>query len=331
MPTLQWKIPMRVIVLMSTFNGEKYIDAQIRSILDQLPSDGLLMVRDDGSHDGTVARIRAFDDARIQLLLGENIGFAHSFLTLLSLTPSDTDMVMFSDQDDVWLDGKIQRAWEHLQPQAHRPALYCSAQMLVNEALVTLHPTPPWPRPPSFANALAENIVTGCTAALNRPAIQLLQRAGVPHGVQFHDWWLYLVISAFGTVVFDDQPTVLYRQHGKNLIGHGAGWWGRQMQMVKFLSTHDWVGILLGQVTVLRDRYGSKLGDNERALLVRFFDTDGHHLRIRWRIVFSLLRLRQRLHHEVPFRLLAALHRLRLWPLSARFKVKKRNYGQSNP
>lgn len=294
---------MRVIVLMSTFNGEKYIDAQIRSILDQLPSDGLLMVRDDGSHDGTVARIQAFDDARIQLLLGENIGFAHSFLTLLSLTPSDTDMVMFSDQDDVWLDGKIQRAWEHLQPLVHRPALYCSAQMLANEALVTLHPTPPWPRPPSFANALVENIVTGCTAALNRPAIQLLQRAGVPHGVRFHDWWLYLVISAFGTVVFDDQPTVLYRQHGKNLIGHGAGWWGRQMQMVKFLLKHDWVGILLGQVAALKYHYGLQLNSDQSKLLTKYFQIIGMSSKPRWRLVLSLKRWRQKLTHEPFFRL----------------------------
>ena len=209
---------MRVIVLMSAFNGERFIDEQIRSILDQLPPSGLLMVRDDGSYDGTVARIQAFNDARIQLLCGENIGFAHSFLTLLSLAPPNADMVMFSDQDDVWLDGKIQRAWQHLQPLQNQPALYCSAQVLVDEALVTLHPTPPWPHPPSFANALAENIVTGCTAALNHPAIQLLQRAGVPGGVRFHDWWLYLVVSALGTVVVDEQPSLLYRQHSKNLL-----------------------------------------------------------------------------------------------------------------
>jgi glycosyltransferase involved in cell wall biosynthesis len=297
---------------MSTFNGVKYIDAQISSILEQLPADGRLMIRDDGSRDGTVARIRAFDDPRIQLMRGENIGFARSFLTLLCLTPPNTDMVMFSDQDDVWLADKIMRAWQHLQPLANQPALYCSAQMLVNEALRALHPTPPWPRSPSFANALAENIVTGCTAALNQPAIQLLQRAGVPDGVRFHDWWLYLVVSAFGTVVVDNQPTVLYRQHSENLIGHGPGWLGRQTQMLRFLSSHDWVGILLGQVAALREHYGSKLGKVERALLVRFFDTDSRHLRIRWSIIFSLLRLRQRLHHEVPFRLLAALHRLRL-------------------
>jgi glycosyltransferase involved in cell wall biosynthesis len=303
---------MRVIVLMSTFNGERFIDEQVRSILDHLPSGGLLMVRDDGSSDGTVSRIQAFNDSRIQLLRGENIGFAHSFLTLLTLTPPDTDLVMFSDQDDVWMDGKIQRAWQYLQALQNQPALYCSAQMLVNESLVKLHPTPPWPHPPSFNNALVENVVTGCTAALNQRAVALLQSAGVPESVHFHDWWMYLVVSAFGTVVLDDEPTVLYRQHGTNQIGRGSGWWGRQIQMVKFLLRHDWVGILLGQVTALKVHYGPRLGDNELSLLAQFFDIDRRHLRIRWSVIFSLLRLRQRLHHEVPFRLLAALHRLRL-------------------
>lgn len=303
---------------MSTYNGERYIDEQVRSILDQLPSDGLLMVRDDGSRDGTVARVQAFDDRRVQILLGENVGFARSFLTLLSLTPTNTDMVMFSDQDDVWLPEKVNRAWQHLQPLAAQPALYCSAQMLADKTLRPLHVTSPWPRGPSFASALTENIVTGCTAALNRSAVALLQSAGVPDGVHFHDWWMYLVVSAFGAVVVDDQPTILYRQHGTNQIGHGTGWWGRQAQMVRFLSTHDWVGILLGQVTALRDHYDPRLGDIEGDLLVRFFDIDGSHLQVRWSLIFSLLRLRQRLHHEVPFRLLAALHRLHLWPLSAR-------------
>jgi len=314
---------MRIAVLMSTYNGERFIDEQVRSILEQLPANGRLMIRDDGSSDSTASRIDAFADPRIELTRGENLGFAGSFLTLLSQVPRTVDMVMFSDQDDVWMPEKVARSWQHLQPLAAQPALYCSSQMLVDETLKPLHVTPPWPRPPSFAGALTENVVTGCTAALNQPAVVLLQSAGVPEGVHFHDWWMYLVVSAFGSVVVDDQPTLMYRQHGTNQIGHGSGWWGRQTQMLRFLSTHDWVGILLGQVTALRDHYGPKLGDIECALLGRFFDVHCGQPRVRWSLVFSLLRLRQRLYHEVPFRMLAALHRLRLWPLSARFRANR--------
>jgi glycosyltransferase involved in cell wall biosynthesis len=244
----------RIFVLMSTFNGERFVIQQIRSILEQLPPGGCIMIRDDGSSDATSALVAGLGDDRVSLLRGENIGFARSFLTLLQAVPSDADTVFFADQDDVWLPGKIDRARKALAGFSLHPALYCSAQMLANEQLLPFNVTPRWPRPPSFCNALSENIVTGCTAALNRTAMELVRRAGVPDRVRFHDWWLYLVISAFGTVVFDEEPTLLYRQHAGNQIGHGPGWWGRQLRILSFLRRYDWVGmtgltgcILLGQ------------------------------------------------------------------------------------
>ena len=181
---------MRVYVLMSTYNGERFVIEQVNSILVQLPVDGRLLVRDDGSTDSTPDKIESIVDPRIEIVRGENIGFARSFLTLLQQTPPDAEMVMFADQDDVWLPFKIQRAWKWLLPHADTPTLYCSAQELVDEHLRPLQRTPPWPRPPSFSGAIAENIVTGCTAALNRCAIDLLKQGGVPSHVRFHDWWL---------------------------------------------------------------------------------------------------------------------------------------------
>jgi glycosyltransferase involved in cell wall biosynthesis len=306
---------MRIVVLISTYNGERFIEEQVRSILVQLPADGVLMVRDDGSSDSTVSRIETFEDPRISLVRGKNMGFARSFLTLLVEAPSNAEMVMFSDQDDVWLPEKIERAWQHLKPLMAQPALYCSAQLLVDVTLRPLQATPAWPREPSFVNALAENIVTGCTAALNQPALALLQSAGVPEGVRFHDWWLYLVVSAFGAVVVDNQPTLLYRQHGENLIGHGAGWLGRQLQMLRFLLKHDWVGILLGQVAALKHYYGDRLHAEQSALLEIHFRIDEKCALPRWRLVFGSRRWRQTGLHEIPFRILMAVHWLSLWSL----------------
>ena len=190
--------PSRVVVLMSTYNGENFVLEQLYSILDQLPVDGRIVVRDDGSSDATVERVASVADPRITVVRGENLGFASSFLTLLKNAPGDAGMIMFADQDDVWLPRKIERAWKVLSAPRDRPALYCSAQMLADEQLRPLHATQRWPRDPSFQNALSENIVTGCTAALNPAAAALLRRAGVPPEVRFHDWWMYLVVSAFG-------------------------------------------------------------------------------------------------------------------------------------
>ncbi len=227
-------------------------------------------------------------------------------------------MVMFADQDDVWLPGKIDRAGRHLLCLGDVPGLYGSRQMLVDEELRPLHPTPPWAHGPSLANALTENIITGCTAALNRPAVALLQRAGVPDGVRFHDWWLYLVISAFGTVVHDDEPTLLYRQHGANQIGHGAGWLGRYRGMLRFLFRNDWVGILLAQVHALQHHYGDELSPVAEELVLRYFHDDGVKTVPRWSLVFSARRWRQNPVMDLMLRLLLLLHRLHLWPVPGR-------------
>jgi glycosyltransferase involved in cell wall biosynthesis len=314
----------RVVVLMSTYCGERFIAEQLESILSQLPVHGQICIRDDGSTDGTVAVIRANCDPRISLTQGSNLGFGLSFLTLLSQAPAHADLVMFADQDDVWLPGKIDRAWQWLAPLKNRPALYGSAQMLADVALRPLHATAPWARGPSLANALTENIITGCTAALNQPAVKLLQRAGVPHGVHFHDWWLYLVVSAFGTVVHDDEPTLLYRQHGGNQIGHGIGWVGRQVGIVRFLLRNDWVGILLGQVNALMVCYGDQLPVPVRALVTNHFAFTPNGAAPTWTLVFSKRRWRHSLVSDVLFRLLLAAHKLRLWPLPRR-RIDKDN------
>lgn len=311
-------LPQRVVVLMSTYQGERFVAQQLQSILTQLPAGGHILVRDDGSADRTVDTITALADPRITVVRGSNLGFGASFLTLLSRVPSDAEMVMFSDQDDVWLPGKIERAWRHLAPLGSTPGLYGSAQMLVDAELRPLHATPPWPRGPSLSNALTENIITGCTAAMNRPAVQLLQRAGVPDGVHFHDWWLYLVVSAFGTVVYDMEPGLLYRQHGANVIGHGAGWFGRQWGVLRFLLRNDWVGILQRQVGAFLKHYGDALPPRTLDWILRYFHGADSAAVPRWRLVFTMHRWRQGLVGDVALRGLLVAHKLRLWPVPGR-------------
>lgn len=299
---------------MSTYQGERFVAEQLQSILVQLPAEGRIVVRDDGSVDRTVEVIESLCDPRITVLRGQNVGFSVSFLTLLAQAPADADMVMFSDQDDVWLPDKISRAWQSLLPLAGGPALYGSTQLLVDEQLRPMHATGTWPRGPSFASALTENIITGCTAALNRPAVSLLQQAGVPQGVKLHDWWLYLVISAFGTVVFDEQPTLLYRQHGDNQIGHGKGWLGRQLGVLRFLARNDWVGILLAQLQALRVHYGHRLEPAAKHLVEAHFGTANGLAVPRWSLILSARRWRQGAFWDLMLRLLLAAHKLHIWP-----------------
>jgi hypothetical protein len=225
---------------------------------------------------------------------------------------------MFSDQDDVWLAGKIMRAWKHLKPYAAIPALYCSAQTLVDENLVQLQAVTPWPHRPCFINALVENIVTGCTTALNRRAVTLLHRSGIPKGVHFHDWWIYLVISAFGVVVADDKPTILYRQHANNQIGHGAGWIGRQMRIIKYLQKNDWVGIMLNQIFELNFFYGKQLDLKSTIFIKNYFRIEDGKTYPKWKIVFSIRRWRRSVIQDMAFRLIISFYKLQFWPLPSK-------------
>lgn len=266
---------MRVVILMSTYNGERFIEEQVASILQQLPPEGLLMIRDDGSSDRTVALIRSFQDTRIRIEEGSNIGFAKSFLTLLVKTPANTQMAMFSDQDDVWLEDKVQRAWDCLSTVKTEPALYCCRQIITDAGLRVLDESPKMNGRPSFHNALAENIVTGCTAAINQRALDLLKRSGVPERVMFHDWWLYLVVSAHGTVIADDNAFIFYRQHENNFIGRGVGKFGRLMKNFDFLMTKDWPEALIGQMVELRTYYMSSLTSEQQEAIEKFVEFSG--------------------------------------------------------
>lgn len=290
---------MKVVVLLSTWNGANFITEQLLSILPQLASSDQVFIRDDGSTDETVERITELDDSRITVLRGDNLGFAHSFFTLLKLAPDDADVVMLCDQDDVWLPDKVARACAQLAHYSEQPALYCSRLQLVDVNLVEVGLSPHWPRPPAFQNALAENIVTGCTCAMNRQALQLTRDCGDVGLVYFHDWWLYLVVSAFGTVIFDPVPTVLYRQHGRNIIGMGSGI-GRYLSILRFLRKKSWVHIMYDQIENFRTVHAERLSTTQKLLLDTYFSP--HRPASMLRLLFSARRFRQTMVYEVLLR-----------------------------
>ena len=219
----------RVAILLSTFNGERFLPAQLESLLAQTFEEWTLYWRDDGSTDKTVAVVEAF--ARIagqgrcvQLqCTSTRLHPAASYLTLLGAVQNllaDTDMVAFADQDDVWLPNKLARGVTALRSlDTEVPALYCARQMLVDEALNPIGLSRKITPSPGFPAALIQNVTTGCTLVLNRRAVAMLANS-TPPAASLHDWWCYLVITAGGgSLITDDEATVLYRQHPANLIG----------------------------------------------------------------------------------------------------------------
>ncbi|MEP7154199.1 MAG: glycosyltransferase family 2 protein [Betaproteobacteria bacterium] len=224
-----------VTVLLSTFNGEDFLQAQLDSLYAQTHAPARILVRDDGSSDGTAEILeKARAAGRIEILAsGPNLGAARSFLELLRLAVADSaGYIAFCDQDDIWSPDKIARAVAVLSSSTvEAPVMYCSRLALVDADLNPLGLTP-LPGKTGFGNALVENIAVGCTIMLNRAASELVA-TNLPARVLIHDWWCYAVVSCFGSVLYDEQPTIQYRQHGSNAFGAdaaGSHAWARKLR-----------------------------------------------------------------------------------------------------
>jgi glycosyltransferase involved in cell wall biosynthesis len=222
--------PARVAILLGMFNGAPFLRDQLESIGRQTHRNWTLHIRDDGSRDDSIDVAKCFAATMpgrdIRIDRGAHRGFARNFLTLLGAVPMDADAVAFCDQDDVWLPGKLTHALTLLaRIPAGRPALYCGRTILTDRALSPIGASPEFTRPPSFRNALVQNIAGGNTMVMNRAALDLARISADYRGpIPAHDWFIYqLVTGADGTVIYDRAPQVLYRQHGGNLIGANQG------------------------------------------------------------------------------------------------------------
>lgn len=294
---------MKIGVLMSTYNGEKYVVEQLCSILSQLPPDAQVLIRDDGSTDATVSEIDRLNDHRVTVIRGSNIGFCRSFFALIDAIPLDAEVVFLSDQDDVWLPNKVAHVCSTLGDQNDTPAVYCGRMRLVDKDLRDITLSTAYPRGASFECALAENIVTGCASAFNQRARALIAQCGDLDLIHFHDWWIYLVVSAFGKVIVDDQPTVLYRQHGGNVIGMGRGW-RRALAVLRFLVKQNWVHIMFAQAENFRKVHGANITLERRLYLDRYFNAKDWRSALR--LVFSIRRFRQTRIDDLLLRFLVA-------------------------
>lgn len=265
----------RVWVLLPTFNGGDFLDAQFQSLQDQTLAPTRILVRDDGSTDRTRDIIAAWQD-RLPITVidgdGGHCGLLQSIQKLLAAVPGDAvDGIAFCDQDDVWLPEKLQWAMAVLGDYTHTPALYCASATLTNTTLTPTGKLPYPPRGPDFANALVENITTGCTAVFNPRALAYLQDPWPP-GIVVHDWWAYLVISAVGNVIYDPRPVLLYRQHGRNSIGASASKWRQWRQRWRRFCQHKRTTPhpLRQQAAALNAYLGPRLPYERRPILEQF-------------------------------------------------------------
>ena len=230
----------KVVVMMSTYNGEKYVEEQIKSILEQKGVCIRLIVRDDGSTDGTIRILKNYDAlGKLQFIQGENKGYVKSFWEL-ALNAPESDYYAFADQDDVWLENKILRAVEHLQRESDIPLLYCANYYLVDEKLQKLNQKDVFSmagwKPEYFI--LTQSPALGNTMVWNHSLMKKLRLHPDCNWVSEHDHRLQFAAAMLGKIIIDEERTILYRQHENNVSGgikkKGAlvKWWNVKKKML---------------------------------------------------------------------------------------------------
>ncbi len=210
----------KVTVLMSTYNGEKYLRTQIDSILNQKGVDINLLVRDDGSKDNTLEILKEYAlNDKLKWYNGKNLKSAKSFMDLLK-NSDNSEYYAFSDQDDYWLPEKLYRAVSILEKQpSNIPALYYSETTIVDENLNKLSQRKETRIAKKFNNAVISSNATGCTFCFNKKLRDLINEYEPSYQIM-HDGWVHKVCLALdGYVYFDQNSYIKYRQHGNNVVG----------------------------------------------------------------------------------------------------------------
>lgn len=276
----------KVCVVMSTYNGEKYLREQIDSILKQANVDVRLIIRDDGSSDGTVKILEeyALYHPNISFYQGTNVGVGKSFLELLKNAPQ-ADYYSFADQDDVWLEDKLSHAVsvirqieqkdtsglrgeeyvitglrkeELLDPDhsSSLPVLYGSNQTLVDADLMEIGLHYQIPPKCDLYNCMSRNCFYGCTMVLNKDLRDVFLKIPEPSdrvlASKNHDGWVLYCALINGVVVYEHSSRILYRQHANNVVG------GKKLRGLN-LYKDKWNRLVSGKNKKLRSELAKNL------------------------------------------------------------------------
>ena len=214
-----------ICILMTTYNGEKFLAEQLQSIEEQSHKNWRLIISDDGSSDKTLAIAKQYQQKwggnLLEIHQGPRQGFCQNFLSMACDTSIHADLYAFSDQDDIWMPDKLERAAAYFNKsnESQLPRAYGTRTQIVDDSLKPLGLSPEFTLPRSFRNALIQSIAGGNTQVFNLAAKELLEHAG-PQITISHDWWLYQVVKGAGGIFYyDPTPSLLYRQHPSAVLG----------------------------------------------------------------------------------------------------------------
>ena len=273
-----------VLVLLSTYNGEKYLKEQIDSVLGQEKVKTFLLVRDDGSTDKTCSILEWYQKrGALKWYNGKNLGPARSFVDLIFHSKTDFDYYAFCDQDDFWKPDKLYLAIQKMESDLDDiPKIcYCNLE-LVDADKRHLETKKLYKRCEYFEEMILTYCVPGCAMVFNNKLLCILQKHK-PNNLKMHDCWIYYTCVAVGGRIYgDDNVGIQYRQHGNNVIGASK------------VGLKKKIGMILGNGTTPRQNmieeilydFNDELVESDDLRLLRSFSKYSHSLKEKFKIMF---------------------------------------------
>lgn len=276
-----------ISVAIATYNGAKYLEEQLNSILSQTLIPSEIVVTDDGSTDGTKDILERYQKSGLirYSVNADTLGYIANFKRAVSMCKKGNHVAL-SDQDDVWLPGKLQAAADVLKSieDQNRPLMVYSDLILVDPSLNVLNS--------SFRNELGQDsyehcletvlfggFVNGCTMLMNPAMVTLFDtipsNADVPH-----DSWISLIAHTFGVVREVPEALILYRKHSENATGleshRKKGRWGRlKEETMRSFRNNDLFEREIRIAQLFYNEFGGRLTIEQNRLFRKFLGLKG--------------------------------------------------------
>ena len=258
-----------VSVLLSTYNGEKYLREQLDSLLNQKNVKLQIFVRDDGSKDGTCNILEEYQQkGYLTYTKGENVGFKQSFSWLINNAPK-ADFYACCDQDDVWLENKVWYGVEALQKEdiQNIPLLFFTSLNVVDEKLNLItkdsHNHYDVNSKSLFIDHVLMTMVNGCTTVFNEKLRELYCKVDSRH-IFAHDYTMGTIAASMGKVIFSNDSQILYRQHANNCYGFYKGKLRNLIRSVKSFFKHETKGIKYRESLIFDYYFYDQLDDTNK-------------------------------------------------------------------
>ena len=258
----------KIDILMATYNGEKYLSEQIDSIVGQTYQNWNLLIRDDNSSDGTLQILEKYEklDRRIKILRDNrgNLGIVKNFEELLK--NSESELIMFSDQDDIWLENKLEVYLKTIEKVRLKNVLIHSDAILFSEDKTNILKETFISKKAirkGLENVFFNYFVQGATILISKEIKNFI--LPFPKEVYLHDRYIHLMSELFFERIFIKGSLIYYRQHSNNQIG-------AKNTLKKLLSKRYFDKKDYELIKVIYNNYSDILSNDKKKLIEEYFE-----------------------------------------------------------